>query len=142
MQRGGNRVAKFMVRYDGPYKILRAFPESFAYTLEFPPSMSIFPTFHASLLKPYVPNDNSLFPSREFHPPPPVVTENGVVEQEIESILDHQRRGRGFRFLVHWKGFPSSHDSWLPGSECRDLAASDPYLPENPDLRIHFPADP
>ncbi len=133
MQRGDNRVAKFMVRYDGPYKILRTFPESSVYTLELPPSMKLFPSFHASLLKPYHTNDNSRFPSRTFHPPPPIITENGVEEQEIESILDHQRRGRGYRFLVHWKGFPSSHDSWLPGSMCRDLAALDSYLEHSPD---------
>ncbi len=128
MQRGDNRVAKFMVRFDGPYRIIRAFPDSSAYTLELPPSMHIFPTFHSSLLKPYVQNDDALFPSRAFHPPAPIVTENGVEEQEVEAILDHQRRGRGFRFLVRWKGFPPSHDSWLPGSECRDLAAMDSYL--------------
>ena len=142
MQRSDNRVVKFMVRYDGPYKILRAFPESSAYTLDLPPSMSIFPTFHSSLLKPYLQNDNSLFPSREFHPPSPIVTEHAVEEQDVESILDHPRRGRGFRFLVHWKGFPSSHDSWLPGAECRDLAALDTYLLDNPDLRPFFPASP
>ena len=96
--------------------------------------------FHASLLKPYIPNNDSLFPSRIYRPPPPVLTENGVEEQEIEAILDHQRRGgHGFRFLVHWKGFPSSHDSWLPGSECRDLAALDSYLLLNPDLCPFFP---
>ena len=84
----------------------------------------------------------SALPSRAFNPPPPIMTENGVEEQEVETILDHQRRGRGFRFLVHWKGFPSSHDSWLPGSECRDLAALDDYLLLNPDLCTHFPAAP
>ncbi|EJF55405.1 hypothetical protein DICSQDRAFT_28560, partial [Dichomitus squalens LYAD-421 SS1] len=57
------------------------------------------------------------FPSRAFSPPAPVFTENSVEEQEVESIIDHQRRGRGYRFLVHWRGFPSSHDSWLPGAE-------------------------
>ena len=34
-----------MVHYDGPYKILRAFPDSSVYTLDLPPSMQIFPMF-------------------------------------------------------------------------------------------------
>ena len=142
MRRGDNRVAKFVVRFDGPYKIVRAFPESSTYTLELPPSMKMFPTFHASLLKRYHANDDTQFPSRSFSPPAPVFTEDGLEEQDVESIIDHQRRGRGYRFLVHWKGFPSSHDSWLPGSECRDLAALDTYLLTNPDLRSDFPDAP
>ncbi|TBU24917.1 hypothetical protein BD311DRAFT_670751 [Dichomitus squalens] len=38
-------------------------------------------------------------------------------------ILPHRRQGCGLRFLIHWEGFPYSHDSWLPGSMCRVLAA-------------------
>ena len=47
MQRDAHRVAKFMVRYDGPYKVTSAFPDTSSYTLDLPPSMRIFPTFHA-----------------------------------------------------------------------------------------------
>ena len=64
MQRGDQRVAKFMVRYDGPYSIIQAWPDSSTYTLDLPESMSIFPTFHVSLLRPYVENAAALFPDR------------------------------------------------------------------------------
>ena len=139
MRRGDNRVAKFVVRYDGPYKVVRAFPETSTYTLDLPSSMKMFPTFHVSLLKRYLQNDDTQYPSRSFNPPSPIFTADGLEEQEVEAIIDHQRRGRGYRFLVHWKGFPSSHDSWLPGSECRDLAALDTYLDANPELRLDYP---
>ncbi len=131
MQRGDNRVAKFMVRYDGPYTILTANPDTSSYTLELPDSMNIFPTFHASLLKPFHSNDDTLFPSRAHPSPGPIITEDGVEEYEVESIVDHQRRGRGYRFLVRWKGYGPASDTWLPGAHCRDLAALDRYCTEH-----------
>ncbi|KAJ3003649.1 hypothetical protein NUW54_g5196 [Trametes sanguinea] len=93
MQRGDHRAAKFMVRYDGPYTILQAHPEALVYTLDLPPSMNIFPTFHLSLLRPYRPNDDALFPSHAHAHPGPVVTDHGVEEYEVESIIDRCRRG-------------------------------------------------
>ena len=139
MQQGDNCVTKFMAHYDGLYKILHVFPDLSAHTLDLPSSMQIFPTFHASLLKPYISNNDSLFPTCVYHPPPPVLTKNGIEEQEVKAILDHQCHGHSFRFLVHWKGFLSSHDLWLPGSECHDLAALDSYLILNPNLCPSFP---
>ncbi len=132
MQRGDNRVAKFMVRYDGPYKILRAFPDTSVYTLDLPPHMKVFPTFHASLLKPYHPNDPDRFPSRENPRPGPIVTEDGVEEYEVEAILDRRRRGRGFQYLVRWRGWGPDADRWLPTREVQDLEALDRYLEEHP----------
>ena len=60
MQKGDKRVAKFMPRYDGPYTIVQAHPESSTYTLDLPNSPNIFPTFHASQLRPYHPNNPEL----------------------------------------------------------------------------------
>lgn len=63
MQRGDHRVAKFMLRYDGPYTVLQAWPLSSVYNLDMPNS-EVVPTFHTSLLCPFKPNDDTLFPSR------------------------------------------------------------------------------
>ena len=93
--------------------------------------MRIFPTFHSSLLRPYHPNNNTLFPSRSHTRPGPIVTEDGNEEFIVESIVDHRRRGRGFQYLVRWKGYGPDADSWLPGKECKDLAALDTYLAHN-----------
>ena len=131
MQRGDHRVAKFMVRYDGPYRVIQAWPDSSTYTLDLPEHMNVFPTFHASLLRPYRANDPTLFPSREHAMPGPVVTEDGQVEWEIESLLDRRRRGRGWQYLVRWKGYPPSADSWVAGSEVEDCAALDRFLADN-----------
>jgi hypothetical protein len=118
MQKGDKRVAKFMPRYDGPYVITDAHPETSTYTLDLPNSPNIFPTFHISQLRPYCTNDMDLFLSREHPRPGPVVTENGQLENLIDKIIDERKIGRGKRYLVRWVGFGEEDDEWLP---CRDL---------------------
>lgn len=60
----GKRAAKFFPRFDGPYAVVDTFPESSTITLDLPNQPSIFPTFHTSLVKPFLPNDNIKFPHR------------------------------------------------------------------------------
>ena len=133
MRKGEKRVAKFLVRYDGPYKILRAYPESSVYTLDLPQHMNIFPTFHASLLKPWRSNDAELFPTRQHSNPGPILTEDGIEEWEVDSIVDRRRRGRGWQYLVRWKGWGPEADDWLPGKEVEELEALDVWLALNRD---------
>ena len=131
MQRGSHRVAKFMVQYDGPYTVTKANPLASSYTLDLPPSMCIFPTFHSSLLRPYLRNDDTLFPGRSNPEPGPIVTADGSEEYFVDRILDRRRVGRGWQYLVRWSGYGPGSDSWLPGREVADLAALDVYLNEN-----------
>ena len=131
MQRGDHRVAKSMVRFDGPYRVIQAWPDSSTYTLDLPEHMNILPTFHASLLRPYRENDTSLFPRQAFPVPGPIVTDDGQVEWEVEKILDRRRHGRGYQYLVRWKGYPPGSDSWLPGVEVAECAALDEFLSLN-----------
>lgn len=125
MQKGDNRVAKFMPRFDGPYTITDAHPETSMYTLDLPNSPNIFPTFHSSQLKLFHANDSILFPSREFPRPGPVVTANGQMETFIEKIVDEKRVGRGKRYLVRWVGFGADEDEWLPRRDLEDCEALD-----------------
>lgn len=125
MQKGDKRVAKFMPRYDGPYAIIETHPESSTYTLDLPNSPNIFPTFHSSQLRPYHPNDSTLFPSREFPRPGPVVTEDGQMENFIEKIVDEKKVGRGKKYLVRWVGYGADEDEWLPRRDLEDCEALD-----------------
>jgi len=91
LQKGRNRVAKFMPRYDGPYKVTHAFPECSVYTLEMPNAPDVYPTFHSSLLTKHHANDHTLFPSRTRVHPGTIVTEDGEVEFWVDSIIDERK---------------------------------------------------
>lgn len=98
---GDGRVTKFMPRFDGPYEISKAFPEKSTYTLIMPNSPNVFPTFHASQLRPFVPNDATLFPDREFERPPAIETGDGD-EWLVERIIDEKRGRSGKEYLVRY----------------------------------------
>ncbi|GLB45013.1 putative retrotransposable element tf2 155 kda protein type 1-like [Lyophyllum shimeji] len=125
IQKRDGRVAKFMPRFDGPYRVISAHPETSSYTLELPEGLNICPTFHSALLQPYHENDNELFPSRELAMPPPILTDEGVEEYFVEKIVDERNWGRGKRYLVRWKGYGPEYDLWRPGKEMEDTAALD-----------------
>ncbi|GAW08899.1 reverse transcriptase-RNase H-integrase [Lentinula edodes] len=124
-RKGEKRAAKFFPRYDGPYTITDVHPEFSAYTLDLPPTLDIFPTFHADQLKLYTDNDPTLFPNREFPRPGPIVSADGLLELEVDRILDERKVGRGRRYLVRWRGYGPEFDSWEPGRSLQECEALD-----------------
>ncbi|THH06299.1 hypothetical protein EW146_g9654 [Bondarzewia mesenterica] len=126
-------VAKFMPRYDGPYKIIHAFPNTSTYELSLPSSSKTFSTFHISQLRVFRDNDDVSFPSRTLSRPGPLVSVDGFDEWEIDRIIDQRRRGRGFQYLVQWKGWGHEDSCWISGRELDDCAALDAWeaLPGN-----------
>lgn len=117
-----------MPRYDGPYTILDVNEDHSTVTLDLPNSPNICPTFHTSEILPYIESDTTLFPSRRFEELDPIITDDGDEEYFVERILDAQRRGRGYQYLVRWRGYGQEHDKWLPGSELQDCEALDLWL--------------
>ncbi|KAG6874894.1 hypothetical protein C0993_011758 [Termitomyces sp. T159_Od127] len=89
--------------------------------------MKIVNCFHANLLSPHVPNDDTLFPSRTLEMPGPIVTEDGQEEHFIDCIIDERRRGRGLQYLVRWRGYGPDHDEWKSGKEMDDTMALDEW---------------
>ena len=118
---------KLMPTFIGPYPIVGASPETSNYTLKLPielQAQNIHLTFHVSLLKPHVPNDDNRFPSRDIH----VYYDFGYgdeAEQEVDEILAHQWDGRTLRLLVKWS---SGDSTWEPLKSCDKLRALDEYL--------------
>jgi hypothetical protein len=129
---GENRAAKFFPRYDGPYEVIKAHPESSYYTLDMPNQPNTFPSFHVDVLKRYHSNDPELFPGRELHCPPPTIVD-GHEEYDIDRILDSRRRGRGWQFLVRWVGQAPSEDRWLSYASLKDCAALDTWVIQGGD---------
>ena len=41
-------------------------------------------------------------------------------EEEVEMILAHRKRGRGYQYLVKWKNLPDHETSWEPRKNLQD----------------------
>ena len=106
--------AKLAPRRYGPFKVIWASPTNCK--LELPPHMKIHPVFHNSLLKPYH-KTKEHSPNHE-KPAPEIV--NGEEEHyEIEAILMARptQNRKSTQYLIKWKGYPASENSWLPEKE-------------------------
>ena len=112
-------TAKLAPRRYGPFPINKKL-SPVTYRLTLPPTMRIHPVFHMDLLTKYQ-ETNAHGPN--YEKPPPEIIE-GEPEWEVEKIINSQLHGRHkkLQFLVRWKGFPPSEDSWVLES---DLSAPD-----------------
>ena len=98
-----------------------------------PNAPNLFPTFHTSNLKKWLPNDDIKYPSHTLLQPGPINV-NGSEEFIIDSIIDDKKIGRGFRYLVHFLGYRPESDRWIAGRELDKIEVLDIYLKKNPDL--------
>ena len=69
--------------------------------------------FHVSLLRRYQQGGDGQ------GVPEPIWVEDGP-EYEVERILEHRARRSGVQYLIRWKGYDPSEDSWLPESDLRN----------------------
>ena len=102
---------KMAPKREGPFSITEVLGP-ITYRLGLPTSWKIHDVFHATLLRPYKENDTY---GANFPQPPPIL-EEGEELYEIETILNHRRRGRSYQYLVKWIGYPISDASWEPES--------------------------
>jgi hypothetical protein len=120
---------KFMDKRVGPFEVLDKKGAS-SYKLKLPPRWTIHPIFNEALLTPYVPPEAGH--QRQPPPPPPDVI-NGEEEYEVEAILDIRRQGRGFQYLVKWKGYSYEHNTWEPrGNLTNSMNAVEEFHHRNP----------
>ena len=121
------RAKKLVPKYIGPYTIIALKPEVSRYTLDLPTELKkrrIHPTFHENKLRPYVKNDETIFPRREaqaFYD----FGEDDEQEWLVDEILTHQWKGNKLEFLVRWN---LGDTTWEPYNECKELEALDRYL--------------
>src|SRR5579863_9720378 len=106
--------AKLTPRHYGPFKIIWASATNCK--LGLPSQMRIHLVFHNSLLKPYKETQEH---GLNFTRPPPEIVAGEEGHYKIEKILKvHLTRNRkSVQYLVHWKGYPDSDNSWLPAKE-------------------------
>ena len=99
--------AKFAPRWIGPYLVTHV--RGTAVSLQLPPELAkLHPTFHSSLVKP--------FHGAPTEPAPVEVEGGNELEYEVAAILDDKvMRGRQ-HFLVAWKGYDASSNTWEPAA--------------------------
>jgi hypothetical protein len=121
-----------MPRFDGPYVITATDEKHSTVTLNLPKQPNLFPVFHTSEIKPFIENDDNLFPSRALHPPDPVNID-GYQEYFVDKIVDERRRGRGQQYLVRWRGEGPEGDIWLAASELEACEVLDIWMTRKAD---------
>ena len=94
-----------------------------AFRLRIPPRWKIHPVFHASLLSTY--KETSEHGPNFLRPPPDLI--DGEEEYEVEAVLRHRGKPSRHTFLIRWKGYSATEDTWEPE---RNLSNAQPLLSE------------
>ncbi len=102
---------KLAPRRHGPFRIEEAI-SPVAYRLRLPPQWTIHPIFHASLLTPFVQMKEH---GENYSRPPPDLIDDRE-QYKVETIRSHRCHGkkRQLQYLVKWKGYPESDNTWEP----------------------------
>jgi len=99
----------------GPFEIIKVL-SPITFTLRLLKSWKVHPTFHASELSSYCETDTH--GPNSTNPPPDLI--DGKEEYEVEAIISHKTLRRKIHYLVSWKGYDTSENSWLPESALKN----------------------
>ncbi|GAA5910222.1 hypothetical protein JCM5296_007225 [Sporobolomyces johnsonii] len=122
--------SKLRPRFIGPYRIVRALPND-VYELLFPPQFRLHPVINGSKLRPFLPNDDQLFPRCSF-----IAVHDDHFE--IDTILKHPWVDGQHHFLVKFVGLPLSETRWTLES---DMDAPD-FIAAYQRLKLGSKTDP
>ena len=100
---------KMKPKREGPFSITEVLGPV-TYRLQLPATWRIHNVFHAALLRPY--KENEVY--GENFTEPPAELEDGEEVYEVETILNHRKRGRGYHYFIKWRGYPITDASWEP----------------------------
>src|SRR5713101_1146094 len=113
--RTSNPSRKLSPKRYGPFKILKQVSQVI-YHIKLPPSMKIHNVFHIDLLIPY--SKTEAYGESFSQPPPELI--DGNKEYEVEDIITDCTKRQKKQFLVKWKGYLASKNSWV---DLKDLNA-------------------
>ena len=94
--------------------------------------MKIHPVFHVDLLTCY--RETEAHSLNYERPPPDII--NGEPEWEVKKIIKSRfhRQHQDLQFLIWWKGFPPSEDSWVLESEMSALDLIVEFYESHPNM--------
>ena len=114
-------MAKLFPCWDGLYQVTKAFPESSSHILDMQNMQNTCLSYHTSKLKCHIPNNDHLFSSWVHPEPGPILTEDGLEEHQIKSILDSKWQGHGWKYLIRWVGYGVEHDEWISAKYLKEM---------------------
>ena len=132
--------AKLAPRRHGPFKVLSTWGVNCK--LQLPKTWRIHPVFHNSLISPY--HETSAH-GPNFTRPPPEIVEGEEDHYEVETILQSRLtpNKKGVQYLIKWKGYPTSENSWLSSSQLKNAQilvkqfhSRNPRAPQPSRLRL------
>ena len=133
-----HQVTKLVPKRYGPFKIIKEI-SPVVYRLQLPLTWTIHDVFHASLLSLYreTPSHGPNF----SRPPPDLI--GGEEEYEVESIRSHRYFGRNkkLQFLIRWKGYAPSDDTWEPADSVHAPDLVKEYKQRMPGFHINSDPD-
>ncbi len=117
----------------GPFKVEKAV-SPYAYRLDLPDSMQIYPIVHTSLLRPAAPAEHAL-PGQTQEPPPPIEVD-GEEEYTVERIENsrYNRRYQRHEYLVCWRGYDDP--TWESACNIWDTAAAAEFERRHPEKAV------
>ena len=122
------RAKKLLPKFIGLYKVVEAHTAASMVTLELPPELMarrVHPTFHVSLLRAHIPNNDVRFPHRDMK----VCYDFGAANEPewfVDEILAHRWvDSTGLELQVRWT---LGDMMWEPFASCKELAPLDEYL--------------
>ena len=124
-----HQKTKLLPKRYGPFTITKEI-SPVAYQIKLPPSWNIHNVFHASLLSPY--HETTAHGPNFSRPPPDLI--KGEEEYEVERIISHRRHGRSrtLQYLIKWKGYPESDNTWEPHDQVHAPELLKTYHRQNP----------
>ena len=127
---------KLANKYEGPFQITKVVgSHGLAYQLRLPSSLRMHSTFPISSLEPY------RGPCGE-RPSSPVTTAlQAQPAYEVEAILDHKGKGRSRQYLIKWKDYDVSENSWEPRRNLDDGPLIKEYLKSIGETSWYLPQD-
>ena len=132
--------AKLAPRRHGPFKVVSTWGVNCK--LQLPKTWRIHPVFHSSLISPY---KETTAHGPNFTRPPPEIVQGEDDHYEVESVLQSKvsPNKKGILYLIKWKGYPNSENSWLPASQMKHTLAlvqqfhtKHPSAPRPSNLRV------